>query len=301
MSEIKPKVLVIVGPTASGKTALSIALAKKFSGEVISADSRQVYTKLDIGTEKISHDEMAGVPHHLLDVSEINTVYSASDFKIAGMEAITQIRTNGHLPIIAGGTFFYIDTLLGKIMSPDIEPNTELRNALELKDEATLYSSLLKLDARRAEDIDPSNKRRLIRALEIVAAIGKVPVQEEQELPYDAFIIGIKTDKKELRDRIRTRAEQALTRGLIEETQGLLDAGITKARLNEIGHEYRLTLQYMDGTLTDAELIQKMEEKNWQYAKRQLTWLKRDPTINWFERTDIENITKQVTTFLTTP
>jgi len=298
MERKKPKVVVIVGPTASGKTALSIALAKKFSGEVISADSRQTYRKLDVGTEKVTAEEMEGIPHHLIDVSDINDVYNAADFKRDGQKAIEDITNRNNLPIIAGGTFFYIDTLVGRIIAPEIEPDAELRKELELKDEATLYASLLKLDPRRAEDVDPSNKRRIMRALEVVAALGAVPPLPQTELPYDLLTIGIITDRVELRARIRARAEQALTRGLIEETQKLLSEGITKARLSEIGLEYRVVMEYMDGELTDEQLIQKLEEKNWQYAKRQLTWLKRDESIQWFDRTDIDAISQKIQSLL---
>lgn len=300
MENTKPKIIVVVGPTASGKTSLSITLAKKFSGEVISADSRQVYKNLDIGTEKITKEETQGVPHHLIDVCEINTVYTAVDFKQDGEAAIAEIINNKNLPILAGGTFFYIDTLLGKVTTPEAPPNPKLRAELEKKDTAVLYESLLKLDPRRAEDIDPHNKRRIVRALEVVAALGTVPeLPEATELPYDICMIGIEVDKKELRTRIRRRAEEALTRGLIEETQQLLESGVTKARLSEIGLEYRVVMEYLDNDIDEAGLIQKIEEKNWQYAKRQIMWLKRDDSIQWIELNEINKITAEVEKFLT--
>jgi len=300
MENTKPKIIVVVGPTASGKTSLSITLAKKFSGEVISADSRQVYKNLDIGTEKITKEETQGVPHHLIDVCEINTVYTAVDFKQDGEAAIAEIINNKNLPILAGGTFFYIDTLLGKVTTPEAPPNPKLRAELEKKDTAVLYESLLKLDPRRAEDIDPHNKRRIVRALEVVAALGTVPeLPEATELPYDVCMIGIEVDKKELRTRIRRRAEEALTRGLIEETQQLLESGVTKARLSEIGLEYRVVMEYLDNDIDEAGLIQKIEEKNWQYAKRQIMWLKRDDSIQWIELNEINKITAEVEKFLT--
>ncbi|MFT7507364.1 MAG: tRNA dimethylallyltransferase [Acidimicrobiales bacterium] len=300
MNGTKPKVVVIVGPTASGKTALALTLAKKFSGEVISADSRQIYRRLDIGTEKITPEEMDSIPHHLIDVCDVETVYNASDFKDAGTQAITEICSHGNLPIIAGGTFFYIDTLLGKIVAPEVPPNPELRAHLEELSTEMLFAQLERTDPERSFTIDRDNKRRLIRALEIGQALGSVPKQHIllEDLPYDVLTIGIQTNKVELRARIRARAEQALTRGLIEETQELLDSGVTHERLSEIGHEYRIVLAYLAGSLDDQALIQKLEEKNWQYAKTQSTWLKRDDSIQWFEHDDIENITKAVATFI---
>jgi tRNA dimethylallyltransferase len=295
----KPKIIVIVGPTGSGKTALSLLLAKQFDGEVINADSRQVYKGLDIGTEKITQDEMDGVPHHLLDVVSITKTYTAADFKRDAENAIKNILSRGKVPIIAGGTFFYIDTLLGKMSNAQVAPNPELRAVLEQKSTEELFLELKEKDPRRAEAIDKDNKRRLVRALEIIEAIDHVPVFEVQtESSYEALILGLEVDPVLLRTKLRTRAEAALTKGLVEETKKLLGSGVSKERLLEIGHEYKLVLTYLDGTITDAELIQKCEEKNWQYAKRQRMWLKRDKTIEWFHPEDTSAIVSKVTEFL---
>lgn len=293
----KPKLVVLVGPTASGKTALSIEIAKEFSGEVISADSRQVYERLDIGTEKVTAAEMQGIPHHLLDVVPPEVVYTAHDFKRDSAAAIEEILNRSRLPIVAGGTFFYVDMLLGKISTPDVPPDPALRAHLEELSTETLFTSLERLDPERAFHIDPNNKRRLMRALEIVKSEGKVP-QLKVESPYDTLILGIKTDKTELRNRIRSRAEQAIERGLVTETKQLLKNGLSKERLSEIGLEYRIVLEYLDGELTDGEFIQKLEEKNWQYARKQLTWLKRDESIVWIDRTDTETVFTKIREFL---
>jgi len=297
---IKPKIVIIVGPTASGKTSLSIAIAKKFNGEVISADSRQVYRDLDIGTEKVLAEEMDGVVHHLLDVVDVEQVYTAADFVRDADAAIDTITANGNLPIVAGGTFFYVDALLGRKILPEVSPNTKLRAELEQKNSQSLYSALQKLDPHRAAQIDKDNKRRLIRALEIVQALGQVPTNRDAQpdCRYDALIIGIETDRTELRARIRARAESALERGLIDETKQLLDDGVSRERLSEIGLEYPLVIQYIDKVLTKQELIQKLEEKNWQYAKRQLTWLKRDEAIEWFRPENRFAIFRRIHTFL---
>lgn len=294
----KPKIVVIVGPTSSGKTSLSLELAKQYNGEVINADSRQVYKGLDIGTEKITQEEMDGVPHHLLDVAEIDEVYSAKRFQEDADSAIDNILSEKKLPIIAGGTFFYIDTLLRKVSAPDIAPDFVLREELEKRETQELYQELLEKDPIRAEAVDKSNKRRIMRALEILHVLPFVPKLVPQENPYHTLILGIAVDKKVLRQRLRARAEKALARGLIEETQGLLEKGISRERLSEIGLEYRLVLEFIDGTTTKDQFIQKLEDKNWQYAKRQLVWLKRDSSILWFERDNTKAIFETITQFL---
>ena len=294
----KPKVLVLVGPTASGKTALSIELAKHFSGEVISADSRQVYRALDIGTEKISPAEMQGVRHHLIDVVDVGTIYTAADFKRDATEAIGEICSRSHLPIIAGGTFFYVDVLLGKVPTADVEPNEELRAYLNDFNTEALYRQLEEVDPERAMNIDRHNKRRLIRALEIVAAKGLVPTTTSEQKQYDTLILGVERTRTELRTRIRARAEAALKRGLVAETKKLLEQQVSAGRLSEIGLEYRLVLAYLNGTLAESELVDQLEAKVWQYAKRQLTWLKRDTSIIWVDPLDREAIFSTVRDWL---
>lgn len=300
VTPLKPKLIVIVGPTASGKTGLSIELAKTFNGEVINADSRQVYKGLDIGTEKMQSKDMQGIKHHLLDVATPEEVYSSQRFKSDADKAIEDIRVRGKLPIVAGGTFFYIDTLLQKINAPAVAPDFSLRTELENKSTPELFAELASKDPKRAGTIDRHNKRRIMRALEILSVLPAVPELVVSESPYEVLTIGIQIDKKFLRDRLRTRAQNALDRGLIGETQNLLVQGVTKERLSEIGLEYKLVLEFLDGITSKEELLQKLEEKNWQYAKRQLMWLKRDPSINWFAREDTDAINSSVTRFLHT-
>lgn len=298
MPPVKPKIIVIVGQTASGKTALSLEVAKHFSGEVINADSRQIYKGLNIGTEKITPEEMEGITHHLLSIISPEHAYSAQQFKEDADSAIAQIVGRNHLPIITGGTFFYVDVLLRKMVPPMITPNLALREELEQKDTETLFSELEAKDPVRASAIDPHNKRRIMRALEILDVLPSVPKQEQQEDPYDPLVIGISADKKVLRERLRARAVQAVDRGLFEETEKLLSEGVTKERLSEIGLEYKLVLLFLDGTITKDQLIQKLEEKNWQYAKRQFLWLKRDSSIEWFKKEDQASIMERITEFL---
>jgi tRNA dimethylallyltransferase len=297
MNDAKPKILVIAGPTASGKTSLSIQLAKEFSGEIISADSRQIYRGLNIGSGKVTKKEMEGVPHHLLDVIDPVDTYTADDFKQAGTQAITEITERTNLPIIAGGTFFYVDMLLGRITTPQTPPDPALRAKLETYTAQELYAELREKDPRRALDMDPQNARRLIRALEIVASLGAVPVIPTDE-PYDVLTIGIITEKEALRTRFKQRAEQWLEQGFMNEIESLLTSDLSRKRLEEIGFEYLLGIEFFEEKITREEFLQKFIEKNWQYAKRQTTWLKRDSTIQWFIKDDTEAISKAVELFL---
>jgi tRNA dimethylallyltransferase len=284
----KPKIIIIAGATASGKSALAVAVAKKFKGEVISADSRQVYRGLDIGTAKMTPSEMEGIPHHLIDIREINEVYSASDFKNDATSAIADITQRKHLPIVAGGTYFYIDVLLSRITPAPVSPNWALRESLEKKSIAELALELEKKDPQRYSTIERQNKRRLVRALEIAHSLDYVPLPSVSELPYQVLTIAIKTDKEELRGRYKERATSWLSNGFREEVTSLLEQGITRERLGEIGFEYTLMLELIDSTITEDKFIQKFIEKNWQYAKRQLMWLKKDQDIVWVNRDDIE-------------
>jgi len=168
----KPKIIVIAGPTASGKTSFSVQLAKKFNGEVVSADSRQVYRKLDIGTEKVTKREMRGVPHHLMDVASPRRAFSVTRYKQLAEKAVESILKRGKMPIIAGGTGLYIDSVVYDRTYPEVKPNIPLRKSLEKKTEQELYAMLKKLDSRRAKDVDPKNKRRLVRAIEIAKQLG---------------------------------------------------------------------------------------------------------------------------------
>jgi len=296
---VKQKLVIIVGPTASGKSNLAITIAKQFRGEVISADSRQVYRGLDIGTAKIAKVDMQGVPHHLIDIVDIDTVYTTTDFKRDAKTCINDIAARGHLPIIAGGTFFYIDTLLERVAPPKVAPNPTLRTKLEAQPVEVLFALLKKKDPRRAAEIDSKNKRRLVRALEIIDQLGVVPENKVKPLPYDVLMLGIRTDTADLRQRLEARAKTWLKAGFVEEIAELIKTGVPRERLNEIGFEYQLGLNLLDGTITQAQFIEVFVQKNWQYAKRQMTWLKRDKSINWVSPADRSEVELFVTHFLT--
>ncbi len=282
MSEFKkPKAIAIVGPTASGKTALSIALAKVFGGEVISADSRQVYCGLDIGSAKVTPDEMGGIPHHLIDIVDPRTVYTGADFKRDGTVALCDIITRGKLPIVAGGTFFYLELLKGTMSSAPVPPNQPLRAILEQKTTTELFASLAAKDPRRAEVIDSDNPRRLIRALEIIDAIGAVPEVTTAELPYNWLTIGIDVPTEVLNERIHTRIIDRMKIGMIEEVEALHKNGVSWERLDAIGLEYRYIALYLQNKLSREEMIEQLTNKSRQYARRQRVWLKRDQSIIW--------------------
>lgn len=295
--EIKPKILVVVGPTASGKTSLSIDLAKKFDGEIISADSRQVYRGLDLGTGKVTKEETGGIPHHLLDVADPKDIYTVNEFVKEGRNIISGIIKSGKLPVIVGGTFFYIDALLGKIETPEVPPNRKLREQLEGMNADSLYTVLLQNDPRRAADIDPHNKRRLVRALEIVEAIGLVPKEKSDPL-YNSLTIGISIPKDALHKNIHTRLLTRIDEGMIEEVEALQKNGLSYERMDELGLEYRYISRHLQNLLTKEEMLAELETKIKQFAKRQMTWLKRDKTIQWFDLNEKEKIYPIVENFI---
>ena len=294
----KPKVIAVLGPTASGKTALGISLAHTFSGEVISADSRQVYRGLDIGTAKITQGEMAGIPHHLIDIIAPTKQYDAYQFQTDSTKCITEIHTRGNLPIIVGGTFFYIDLLRGRQGTAAAPADPNLRAKLEENTLPELIAALTELDPTVLATIDQQNPRRLIRAIEVLSTLGSRGSAHKTPSPYDWLVIGLTVDKETLRARYRARATAWLIQGFLAEIKRLLESGITPARLQEIGFEYTLGLDLLKKRITEAEFIDRFEQKNWQYAKRQQTWLKRDEEIKWFMPEETKQIKETVEQFL---
>tara|TARA_B100000508_G_scaffold135561_1_gene127521 strand:+ start:1817 stop:2713 length:897 start_codon:yes stop_codon:yes gene_type:complete len=294
----KPKVIAIVGPTSSGKTSLSIEIAKKFNGEVISADSRQVYKGMDIGTGKVTTEEMGDVPHHLLDVVEPMNVYTAADFERDSLATTEDIVSRNRLPVFAGGTFFYLDILRGKMQPAPVEPNPTLRAELEKLSDQELLEKLQASDPKRAESIDPDNRRRIIRSLEIIDALGAVPKPVVTDSQYDWLILGIDIEKEKLHHNIHARLLQRIEEGMIEEAKRLHQEGISFERMDELGLEYRYLAKLLKKEITEEEMIPELETKIKQFAKRQLTWLKRDKEIVWVEPKNYEVIFRLVADFL---
>lgn len=277
------KVIVILGPTASGKTALSIALARALDGEVISADSRQVYRGLDVGTGKVTKKEMKNVPHHLLDVANPKKVYSASHFVRDGRKAISDIVSRGKTPIIAGGTGFYIDTLIGTIPLTEVPPNPKLRKELSAYILKQLQKRFKKLDPKRFKIIDTKNPVRLIRAIEIATALGKVPTMPSKKL-YDVLYIGLAVPSETLKKNIHTRLLKRIPR-ILREVKKLHKEGLSWKRLEDLGLEYRYTARYLQNKISKQELLSDLEKEIVNYAKRQMTWFKRNKDTKWIAPT----------------
>ncbi len=278
----KPKIIVVCGPTATGKSDYAVTLAKKISGEIISADSRQVYKGLDIGSGKITKKEMRGVPHHLLDVASLRSVFSVERFQKLGKKAIKDILKRGKTPIICGGTGFYIDALVYESSFPAVQPNKELRAQLEKKSTEELFTLLKEKDADRSESIDSKNKVRLIRALEIVEAIGKVP-ETKKESPYKIEWIGLDFPDDILKERIHIRLIKRIKEGMIKEVETLHEKGLSWKRLFDLGLEYRYISLFLQGNISKHEMLETLEKEIWHYAKRQRTWFKRNKEIRWMK------------------
>jgi len=294
--KIKNKIIVILGPTASGKTGLSIKLAKKFHGEIISADSRQLYKGMDIGTGKVTKKEMAKIPHYLLDVANPKKQFTVAQYKRLAERAIKKIIANKKIPIICGGTGFYIQTITDNTTIPEVKPDAKLRAELEKKSAKELFNRLKKLDPRRAKNIDKNNRRRLIRALEIVIKSGKkIPILKS-EPKYEALIIGIKHNSKELKELIKTRLFKRLKQGMVKEIINLKKSGLSWKRLEDFGLEYRYVAYYLQNKLSYNEMVGKLQKEIEHYAKRQMTWFKKDKRIRWI--TDLRQATKLIKEFL---
>lgn len=291
------KILIITGPTATGKSALAVEIAQKFNGEVISADSRQVYRGLDIGSAKITNKEMQGVPHHLLDVADPNDYFSVADFQKLAQEKIEEIISRGKLPILVGGTGMYIDAVIYDMKFPDVSPNPELRAELEKLSAPELFEKLSQLDPDRAVEIDENNPVRLIRAIEIASALGSVPKLETTHTKYKPLFIGLELPKEILQEKISERIVLRIP-AIFDEIKRLLDSGVSPERLDSFGLEYRYGLRYVQGNLTGSEFIETMSVKTWQFAKRQMTWFKKNQNINWFNPiSDTEKIMNLIRVF----
>ena len=290
----KIKIVAVVGPTASGKTALSIALAKRFDGEIVSCDSMQVYKRMDIGTAKPTAEEMDGVPHHLIDIAEPDTVYSCAEYVCDAKEAIKDIVSRGKLPILCGGTGLYLDSLLrgGSFEVTDTDPEYRekmMRLAAE-NGNASVHSMLKEIDPESAAAIHPNNVKRVIRALEIYKTTGKTKTELdrlslESESDYDALVIGLRyEDRDRLYERIDKRVDMMLEMGLEREIRGLLDEGVfdsSGTATQAIG--YKELLGYIKGETPYEEAVSLLKQSTRRYAKRQLTWFSNHSNVTWID------------------
>lgn len=268
-----PKLIVILGQTASGKSDLAVKLAKKFKGEVVSADSRQVYKGMDIGTGKITKKEMMGIPHHLLSVASPKRRFTVAQYRKLALKSIKKVIKNKKIPFLVGGTGFYIQSIVDGIIIPEVKPDWSLRAKLEKKKTKDLFNLLKKLDLKRVKSIDKNNRRRLIRALEIVMKTKK-PIPPLKKLPpqFNLLIIGVKKSPSELKKLIKQRLIKRLKQGMVAEVKKLKKAGLSWQRLEEFGLEYRYIAKYLQEKITYKEMIEKIQKKDEHYARRQITW-----------------------------
>ena len=302
---MKTKIIVIVGPTATGKSALAVKLARKFGDEIISADSRQVYRGLNIGTGKITKRQMRGVPHHLLDVAFPRRQFTVSQYKNLAEKLLRSIVVvKNKLPIIVGGSGFYIQALVDNISLPEVKPNPKLRKILEKKSSQKLFKILKKLDPKRAATIEPQNPRRLIRAIEIAKALGRVPPIERLSRHNLAtkslkpLFIGLTLPRQELRKRIEKRFKSWLKKRFLAEVKKLRGGGLSWKRFSEIGLNYKFAALFLQNKINKKEFIEKSITAINQYAKRQMTWFKRDKRIKWFSPNEYQKIESLVRQFL---
>lgn len=283
--------VAVVGPTASGKTALAVRLALAFGGELVSADSRQVYRGMDIGTGK-ERDPLPGpdgvptvlgVPQHLIDIVEPDASFTVADWQERAFAAVAGIRERGRLPIVVGGTGLYVRAVVDALEIPRVPPDAALRRRLEKKTAAELLWELRDLDPERATTIDRRNKRRLVRAIEVARA---TPAGEGKAWPrFRTLQLGIDLPRQELYRRIDARVDEQVSRGLFAEVRGLLERyGTRLPALSGIG--YREVIAHLEGTLTEAEAVQRIKWDSHAYARRQLTWFRKDRRVRWLADPD---------------
>jgi len=313
----KQKLIVIVGPTASGKSELAVRLARKFGGEIISADSRQIYQGLDIGSGKVPGKWLTwkrgfqvfgngvskcffykSVAHHCIDFVSPRRAFTAADFVRHARRAIAQIARRGRIPIIAGGTAFWIDALAYDFSLPAVKPNARLRRALEKKSPAQLLALLKKLDPARAAAIEQKNPRRIIRAIEIARALGIVPRLVRRRV-FNILWIGLNPSYETRSHRIERRVHAMIREGLLAETKKLIRQGISKKRIRQFGFEYAAAYESLSGNATRQETIENITRDTKKYAKRQMTWWRRNKEIRWIARPDTRVAATTVKRFLT--
>ena len=298
----KPKVIVICGPTASGKTALSIELAKKINGEIISSDSMQIYKYMDIGTAKTTQEEMQGIKHYLLDFVEPSQRYSVAEFKKDAEKAIEEILQKGKTPIIVGGTGLYVDSLIYGIEYQTIEFDEQYRKQLEERVEKegleTLYNEAKKIDPQAIEKISANDKKRILRILEIYKATGKNKTEQELEsrkngVKYDYKVFAINMDREKLYERINKRVDIMIENGLIEEVEKLLEKYKEFPTAMQ-GLGYKEVVEYLQGKVSKEEMIENIKRETRRYAKRQLTWFRKNKQTIWIEPCDIQKILNEI-------
>ena len=287
----KPKVIVICGPTASGKTSLSVELAKKCNGEIISADSMQIYKEMNIGTAKVTPEEMQGIKHYMIDIVSPTERYSVAEFKVQAEKAIEEILKKGKTPIIAGGTGLYVNSLIYNIQYNDIKIDEEYRKYLEERVEKeglqSLYEEAKKIDFEAMKSISKNDQKRILRVLEMYHQTGKTKTELEkesrkEEVKYDYKVYAINWEREELYERINKRVDIMIEQGLIEEVENLLKK-YNKFPTAMQGLGYKEVVEYLDKKITKEEMIEKIKMETRRYAKRQITWFKKIENVKWIQ------------------
>ncbi len=285
----KEKLLVLIGPTAVGKTSLSIELAQRFGGEIISGDSMQIYQGMDIGTAKITTEEMKGIPHHLIDIKRPDESFSVAEFQELVRGKISEIANRGKLPMIVGGTGLYVQSVLFDYEFTEAVSDAEFRRELELEAEElgndAIHQRLREVDPASAEKIHPNNVRRVIRALEVFHGTG-IPMsvhqsRQEGKPQYDHCLIGLDMDRDLLYSRINARVDIMMEQGLLKEVERLYKSGLRNCQsIQAIG--YKELYEYLDGKVTLDEAVENLKQNSRRYAKRQLTWFRNKMDVEWF-------------------
>jgi len=274
-----PKLIVIEGTNASGKSALGVELAARFGGEIVSADSRQVFRRLDLGSGKITPEEMKGVPHHLLDVRDPGEFFSMADFQRLAYEAIDGIAARGHLPFLVGGTGLYVDAVADGYDLSDKAPDHSLRAHLETFETPELYEMLK--EKLPDTEIDPRNRHRVMRALEKLEAGDDCPAGKTPR--FDLLKMGITWPREILKQRIDERLEKRLQEGMANEVRALLDEGVSETFMVKLGLEYKYLTWYLTGKIGYEQMVEELGNAIKKFAKRQMTWFRRDPRIHWLD------------------
>jgi tRNA dimethylallyltransferase len=286
-----PRLIVVLGPTASGKSSLGISLAQQLDGEIISADSRQVYRGLDIGTAKVTAKEQALIPHHLLDVADVRETFTVSQFQQQAINAINAILARGKQPLLVGGSPHYIQAVVDNLDIPAIPPHKELRQQLETRPLAELLAQLETLDPQSAATIDRKNPRRVIRALEVCLVSGK-PFSEQRRLAtplYSSLLLGIHWPRDVLYKRIDQRVDERMGQGMVQEVRNLVEQGISHERLEALGLEYRFISRWLRGEFkNEAEMVERLKFAIHDFTRRQLTWFRKETRIVWIEGERVE-------------
>ena len=274
-----PKMIVIEGTNASGKSSLGVQLAARFGGEIISADSRQVFRRLDLGSGKITPEEMNGVPHHLLDVRDPGEFFSMADFQRLSYEAIDDILSRGRVPFLVGGTGLYVDAVADGYELSDKAPDQALRAHLETFDTPELYEMLKQ--KLPDTDIDPKNRHRVMRALEKLEADDYRPAGKSPR--YELLKLGVTWPREILKHRIDERLEKRLQEGMVEEVKALLDEGVSETFMVKLGLEYKYLTWYLTGKIGYEQMKEELAASIKKFAKRQMTWFRRDPRVHWLD------------------